>query len=55
MKKKSEKKLVLGKIKIASLSDPNKQRIVGGKPPETAPIICDPISIRKALCKSKAC
>ena len=42
MKKAPEKKLNLGKIKIASLSENEQQMIKGGIPVPTSPIICQP-------------
>ena len=42
MKKKVEKKLTLGKIKIASLSKPDQHMIQGAGPTASSPIICNP-------------
>jgi len=50
MKKAPQKKLNLGKIKIASLSETEQQMIKGGIPPPTAPIICQPTKRPTCLC-----
>ena len=48
MKKKSDKKLSLGRIKMASLSKPDQHMIQGGIPPPTSPILCTPTVFRCA-------
>jgi hypothetical protein len=48
MKKGPQKKLNLGKIKIASLSENEQQMVKGGIPQPTAPIICQPT--KKVTC-----
>jgi hypothetical protein len=49
MKKKSEKRLHLGKVTIANLSKKEQQLINGGIPTPTAPIICLPT--RRLTCR----
>jgi hypothetical protein len=50
MRKKSEKTLSLGKIKIASLSKPAQQMVNGGRLKQTQPIKCE-----TTACSSKNC
>jgi hypothetical protein len=50
MKKKSEKKLNLGKIKIASLSKSDQQMVNGGMPKQTQPIKCETTGCYSSRC-----
>jgi hypothetical protein len=56
MKKKSEKKLTLGKIKIASLSRPSQQAIQGGSIACPRTIVgCPRQSNKVAICHTQIC
>ncbi len=59
MKKKTEKKLMLGKIKVATLNNKSQQAIQGGIPPQTAPIVCQPTKVCASnkihVCHTQVC